>query len=48
MEMLQQLLVYATVALAFGYLLRKFVLPKRLVTKKAHSKACGQEDCGCQ
>ncbi len=48
MENLQQILVYLTLALAVGYLVWKFVLPKSLVRgKKNASKSCGQDGCGC-
>ncbi|WP_299171539.1 hypothetical protein [uncultured Allomuricauda sp.] len=48
MEDFQQILVYLTLALAVGYLVWKFILPKTLVkSKKNASKACGQDGCGC-
>lgn len=48
MEILQLILVYITLAIAIGYLVKKFFLPKTLfATKKAPTKACGQDDCGC-
>jgi hypothetical protein len=53
MDILQQVLVYITLAIAVGYILKKFFLPKALfVSKKSNlsskgSKACGQDDCGC-
>ncbi|MFS4455109.1 hypothetical protein [Maribacter sp. 2304DJ31-5] len=48
MDTLQHILVYITVAMAVGYMLKKFVLPKSLLSsKKRNTKACGQEDCGC-
>lgn len=48
MEILQHILVYITVAIAFGYVAKKFFLPKALfATKKVSTKACGQDDCGC-
>ncbi len=44
----QLLLVYLTLAIALGYLVKKFLLPKRLSSgKKSSSTACGQDDCGC-
>ena len=47
MEILQLILVYITVGSAFGYVVKKFFLPKALfATKKANTKACGQNDCG--
>lgn len=48
MEILQTTLVYITVAIAMGYIVKKFFLPKTLfASKKSSSKACGQDDCGC-
>ncbi len=42
---IQNILVFASVALAIGFLLNKFsVLPKK---KKPISKQCGKDDCGC-
>ena len=46
--MLQPLLVYIVLAIAIGYLVKKFFLPKTLFApKKVNSKTCGQDDCGC-
>jgi len=48
MELLQHILVYITLALALGYIVKRFFLPKSLfVSKKGTSKSCGQDDCGC-
>ncbi|MCL6274498.1 hypothetical protein M3P19_10775 [Muricauda sp. 2012CJ35-5] len=48
MDSIQHLLVYITVAIAVGYLVWKFLLPKSLVSsKKGNSKSCGQDGCGC-
>jgi len=47
MELLQQILVYITLALALGFLVKKFFLPKLNASKKNNSQACGEEDCGC-
>jgi len=48
MDIVQQIGVYIAVALALGYLLKKFVLPKSLFSNsKKNTKACGQDDCGC-
>ena len=50
MENIQQILVYITLSLAVGYLVKKFFIPKRLLaTKKVGSKnkSCGSQDCGC-
>lgn len=45
---LQSLLVYLTLAVAVGYLVKKFFLPKKLfASKKSTSKNCGEGDCGC-
>lgn len=48
METFQLTLVFITVAIASGYIVKKFFLPKSLfATKKVSTKACGQNDCGC-
>jgi len=48
MEILQLVLVYITLAIAVGYIVKKFFLPKALfASKKSNTKACGQDDCGC-
>lgn len=48
MEILQPILVYLTVAIAVGYLVFKFLIPKALFSNgKNNSKSCGQKDCGC-
>ncbi len=48
MEFLQPILVYITLALAVGYLIYKFLLPKSIfASKKGKKSACGQNDCGC-
>jgi hypothetical protein len=48
MLLLQSVLVYLTLAIAIGYLAKRFLLPKRLfVSKKDISKNCGEDDCGC-
>jgi len=48
MNMLQNILVYLILAIAIGYIAKKFFLPKRLfASKKANSKSCDQKDCGC-
>ncbi|TXE17889.1 FeoB-associated Cys-rich membrane protein [Psychroserpens burtonensis] len=42
---IQNILVFTSLAIAIWFLLRRFgVLPKK---KTASSKACGQDDCGC-
>ncbi|MBU2948061.1 hypothetical protein [Zobellia uliginosa] len=48
MSILQPILVYIVLAIAVGYLVKKFLLPKALFThKKGNTKACGQDSCGC-
>ena len=48
MALLQTLLVYVTLTLAVGYLVKKFLLPKGLLaSKKNISKNCGDDNCGC-
>ncbi len=48
MELLQSILAYTTLAIAVGYIVKKFFLPKSLfATKKGNDKACGDGDCGC-
>ncbi len=48
MEYVQLILVYITLALALGYLIYKFLLPKSIFASKRRKKsACGQNDCGC-
>ncbi|MCA0958451.1 hypothetical protein LCL86_05330 [Muricauda ruestringensis] len=46
--MIQQILAYGTLALAAGYLIWKFFLPKSLFSKrKSNSNSCGSDNCGC-
>jgi len=48
MDVLQNILVYITLAAAIGYIVKKFFLPKSLfANKKGTTKGCGQDDCGC-
>ncbi len=48
MQYIQPILVYVILAIAVGYLLKKFFLPKSFfATKKTKQNGCGQEDCGC-
>ena len=49
MEILQNILVYVTLALAVGFIVKTFILPKRVkANKKDHLKSCGQgRNCGC-
>jgi hypothetical protein len=45
---IQYILVYLTLFFALGYLVKKFLLPKKLWPgKKSSSPGCGQDDCGC-
>ena len=44
----QNILVYIILAIAVGYLVKKFLLPKTLFApNKGNSKGCGQDNCGC-
>ncbi len=46
--MFQSILVYIILAIAVGYLIKKFLLPRSLfVSGSDKSKPCGQDDCGC-
>jgi len=47
MAVIQSVLVYLTLALAVGYVAKKYLLPKRLFVTKKNTKTCGQNDCGC-
>ncbi len=48
MSTVQDILVYITVAIAVGYLVKKFLLPRSLFARKKNSsKGCGEGDCGC-
>lgn len=48
MDILQQILVYITLAIAVGYIATKFFIPKSVwSSKKSNSKGCGDNDCGC-
>lgn len=45
---IQTILVYATLALALGYLAKKFLIPKKIWSgKKSSINSCGKDDCGC-
>ncbi|WP_224484937.1 hypothetical protein [Robertkochia aurantiaca] len=47
-EIIQQILVYATLLAAAGYLVKKFLLPKTFRSPlNGKKKACGSDDCGC-
>lgn len=49
MSGVQNILVYIIVAVAIGYLAKKYLLPKTLFSsKKANGKSCGNDDCGCR
>ncbi|QWX83838.1 hypothetical protein H0I23_15505 [Cellulophaga sp. HaHaR_3_176] len=46
--MIQNILMYLTLAVAIGYVVKKYFLPKKLsAIKKQNQKACGSTDCGC-
>ncbi|SMC36729.1 hypothetical protein SAMN05660703_0601 [Cellulophaga tyrosinoxydans] len=46
MDTLQNILLFITLGIAVGYIVKKFFLPKKFsVTKK--QKSCGSSDCGC-
>lgn len=47
MESFQHILVYITLAVAVGYLVWKFLLPKSLIYGKKKGSKCGQDNCGC-
>lgn len=48
MDVLQPILVYITLGLALGYLLYKFIIPRRYLSPgKKTDSACGQDNCGC-
>jgi len=51
MESLQLVLVYLTVTVSVGYIVKKFFLPKTVLaffgSKKTNSKACGENGCEC-
>ncbi|WP_291864600.1 hypothetical protein [Maribacter sp.] len=49
MEILQNILVYLTLAVAVGFMMKKFFLPKPVKSqKKGFEKSCGQSgSCGC-
>lgn len=48
MLLLQNILMYLTLAIAIGYISKKYLLPKRLFSSKKQSeKSCGSNDCGC-
>ena len=44
MELVQSILVYLALAVAIGYLVWKFLWPKRALASK---KDCGNDNCGC-
>ncbi|EWH13895.1 hypothetical protein KLA_07582 [Cellulophaga geojensis KL-A] len=47
METLQHILVFITATIAFGYIAKKFFLPKSLFTSNKSKKSCGSDNCGC-
>lgn len=48
MELFQNILVYITLVLAIGYIVKKFFLPSTVfASKKTKTKACGDGNCGC-
>ena len=47
MELLQEILVYLTLAIAAGYLIRKYLIPKRVFNSGKPGKACDNDECGC-
>ena len=48
MDFIQNILVYCILAVAVGYLVKKFLLPKSLfASDKGNTKGCGEDDCGC-
>ncbi len=48
MEVLQEILVFLSFAVALGYMFTKFIWkPAFLKSKKSSDKSCGVSDCGC-
>ncbi len=49
MDILQHILVYVTLTIAVGFLVKKFLLPKPVkLQKKGFEKPCGQSgSCNC-
>tara|TARA_R110000868_G_scaffold82956_5_gene234004 strand:+ start:1023 stop:1172 length:150 start_codon:yes stop_codon:yes gene_type:complete len=48
MALLQNILMYLTLAIAVGYVTKKYLLPKKFFSsKKQNQKGCGSTDCGC-
>ncbi len=48
MSLVQPILAYLTLAMAIGYLVFKFFVPKAILSKnKKNQKVCGQDECGC-
>ena len=49
MDVLQEILVFFTFAVALGYIFTKFIWkPAFLKSKKKSDKACGISSCGCE
>lgn len=47
MDLLQEILVFITFAIAVGYMITKFIWkPKFVFGSKKASKACGETGCG--
>ena len=48
MSLVQPILAYTTLAIAIGYIVFKFFIPKSVLrAKKSAKKACGEDACGC-
>ena len=47
MEFAQEILVYLTLLVALGYLVRKFLIPKKYLAGKKSNQGCGEDECGC-
>ncbi|WP_343487127.1 hypothetical protein [Allomuricauda sp. d1] len=47
--MIQTILAYSILAMAIGYLAKRYVLPKSIFSSTKHDidKGCGSDDCGC-
>lgn len=48
MSAIQEILVYVTLGTAIVFIVRKYFLPKRLISGNKVDKDCGHEDCGCK
>lgn len=47
MNLVQEILVFITFALALGYMITKFIWKPAFLKKKGKDKACGVSGCGC-